>query len=123
MIDIERELINFLEKAYELTRVALKCVQTRDYDKLTEVLNNRERAIGVIQSLSEKLELHNKNTTNSEHVIEFNNQLSLVLDRISNMDDIITSCLEHEKNNTQLEIAKTFQNKENFKGYNLNNLK
>ncbi|MFT6630723.1 MAG: aspartate/tyrosine/aromatic aminotransferase [Bacteriovoracaceae bacterium] len=123
MKEIQGQLITFLEKAYQLTTQALKLVQEQDFEKLHLVLDNRERAVGIIQSLSEKLSLYSKNTDSPEAFQEYNNQVNQVIEKISAMDDIITSCLEHEKNKTQFEIAKTFKNKENFKGYNLNNIK
>ena len=123
MKEIQGQLITFLEKAYQLTTQALKLVQEQDFEKLHLVLDNRERAVGIIQSLSEKLSLYSNNTDSPEAFQEFNNQVNQVIEKISAMDEIITSCLEHEKNKTQFEIAKTFKNKENFKGYNLNNIK
>jgi hypothetical protein len=124
MKDIQENLIVFLEKAYELTTQALKNAQASEFEQLNTLLENRERAINVIQSLSEKLSLYPANENEAPNsLIEFNNQVSQVIDKINSMDEIITSCLEHERNKTQIEIAKTFKNKENFKGYNLNNLK
>jgi hypothetical protein len=123
MKEIQGQLITFLEKAYQLTTQALKLVQEQDFEKLHLVLDNRERAVGIIQSLSEKLSLYSNNTDSPEAFQEYNNQVNQVIEKIGAMDDIITSCLEHEKNKTQFEIAKTFKNKENFKGYNLNNIK
>ena len=122
MKEIQDQLIEYLEKAYELTRLALKHVQAREYEKLSEVLDNRERSLNIISSLSEKLSLY-KDVKSPQLLIEFNNQVNLVIEKIANMDDIITSCLKHEKEKTQFEIAKTYKNKENFKGYNLNNTK
>ena len=122
MKDIQNQLIEFLEKAYELTTIALKKVQERDFEQLGDILDNRERSLNIINSLSEKLSLY-KNTDSPKSVIEFNTQVNLVIEKIANMDDIITSCLQHEKEKTQIEIAKTYKNKENFKGYNLNSLK
>ena len=122
MKNIQIQLIDFLEKAYQLTQESLKLVQAQDFEKLSQTLDNRERAVNIIQSLSEQLSLHQKNLKPEEYQ-EFNNQVSQVITKIESMDEIITSCLEHEKNKTQFEIAKTFKNKENFKGYNLNNTK
>lgn len=123
MKEIQDSLISYLEKAFELTRQALKAVQSQEYVKVNEILDNRERAVNIIQSLSEKLALYGKNKDTPKSLIDFNNQVNQVIDQISKMDIIIESCLEHEREKTQLEIAKTFKNKENFKGYNLNNLK
>lgn len=122
MKNIQIQLIDFLEKAYQLTQESLKLVQAQNFEKLSQTLDNRERAVNIIQSLSEQLALHQKNLKPEEYQ-EFNNQVSQVINKIESMDEIITSCLEHEKNKTQFEIAKTFKNKENFKGYNLNNTK
>ena len=116
------QLVDFLDKAYQLTQQALKAVQDKDYDKLNTILDNRERAINIVNSLSENLALHYKNA-NQDIVNGINNQVSQIINKIESLDEIIASCLEFEKNKTQFEIAKTFKNKENLKGYNLNNLK
>ena len=122
MKNLQTELIHFLDKAYTLTQEALKAVQEKEYEKLNILLDNRERAINIIQSLSDNLSLHQKCADQSQ-VNEFNNQVNQVINKIYSMDDIITSCLNYEKNKTQFEIAKTFKNKETLKGYNLNNTK
>lgn len=122
MKDIQNNLIDFLESAYKLTREGLRLAQEGSVDKLNEVLDNRERALNIVESLSEQLALHQTQMAPSQYE-EFNNQVSQVINKIIDMDSIITDCLLHEKNKTQFEIAKTFKNKENFKGYNLNNLK
>ena len=121
--NLQNDIMTLLDKAHELTRIALKQVQAKDFEKLIDVLDNRERAINIINSLSEKLYLYSKNPNAPKSLIHFNNQVTQVIEAINNMDEVITKCLEHEKEKTQFEIAKTFQNKENFKGYNLNNTK
>lgn len=124
MNDIQIQLIEFLDKAYQLTRLALKQVQEKNYDQLNTLLDNRERALNIVQSLTEKLALYQENSkTPIASITEFNSHVNLIIEKIANIDDIITSCLTHEKEKTQFEIAKTFKNKENFKGYNLNNTK
>ena len=123
MKDVQEQLINFLEKAYELTTLSLKAAQEGRFEELVDLLDNRERAINITQSLSERLSLHQSQSENPDIVVEFNNQVNQVIKNIVKMDNIITECLEHEKNKTQFEIAKTYKNKENFRGYNLNNIK
>lgn len=120
--ELQNQLIEFLDKAYTLTATALKKVQENELEELVVILDNRERALNIITSLSEKLSLY-KNVDTAVGLIEFNNQVNLIIDKIVNMDDIITTCLQHEKEKTQIEIAKTYKNKENFKGYNLSNTK
>ena len=123
MIETQNNLIEFLDKAYKLTTEALKAVQDKEFEELNDILSNRERAVNIVLSMSERLSLHQKEITHTEEVIAFNNQVSQVLDKINQMDEIITSCLQHEKTLTQSEIADTHKNKESFKGYNLNNIK
>lgn len=112
-------LIEFLTKAYELTTQALKFAQNQDFDSLFETLENRERAISIAQTMSERLALE-QTKMDKRLVTEMNNQVNQIIEKIASMDDIITMCLTEERNKTQVEIAKTFKNKENFKGYNLN---
>ena len=122
MEQTQENLITFLEKAYELTVASLKLAQSKNFEELVKVLDNRERAINIVQSLSENLALHQKNKP-KEAYMDFNNQVSQVIEKIHSMDEIVMTCLEHEKEKTQFEIAKTFKNKENFRGYNLNKIK
>lgn len=122
MQQTQENLITFLDKAYELTKVSLKLAQTKNFDELMKVLDNRERAINIVQSMSENLALHQKNEK-QETYIAFNNQVNQVISQIHSIDEIVMTCLEHEKEKTQFEIAKSFKNKENFKGYNLNKVK
>lgn len=122
MIEVQNNLIEFLQKAYELTTSALKLAQEKEFEQLNIVLENRERVINIIDSLSQQLSLYQKNA-DQELVNKFNNQVSQVINKINTIDEIMTECLEHEKSKTQFEIAKTFKNKENFKGYNLNSIK
>ena len=122
MQEIEKNLIDFLEKAYELTVLSLKHAQNKDFEQLNSVLENRERAINIVQSLSENLALYQQKMDPKTYT-PFNNQVNQVIEKIHSMDEIVMTCLEHEKTKTQFQIAKTFKNKENFKGYNLNKLK
>jgi transcription termination factor NusB len=117
MKETQRNLIDFIEKAYLLTRDAFKEVQNNNFDEVIRILDNREKAINIATTFSERLALY------PEQDEVFNNQLNQVVERINKLDDIISSCLEHEKNKTQFEIGKTYQSKENFKGYNLNKIK
>ena len=122
MQEIQKNLISFLDKAYALTIKSLKLVQNQEFEELNTVLANRERAINIIDSLSQNLSMFQSKMEQNEFN-EFNTQVSQVIEKINGIDEIVMSCLEHEKNKTQFEIAKSFKSKENFKGYNLNNVK
>jgi hypothetical protein len=117
MKETQKSLLDFIERSYLLTREAFKAVQEKNFDEVVRILDNREKAINIASTYSERLSLY----PNQDE--EFNNQLNQVVERINKLDDIISSCLEHEKNKTQFEIGKTHQNKESFKGYNLNKIK
>ena len=122
MQEIQKNLISFLDKAYALTIKSLKLVQNQEFEELNTVLANRERAINIIDSLSQNLSMFQSKMEQNEFN-EFNTQVSQVIEKINGIDEIVMSCLDHEKNKTQFEIAKSFKSKENFKGYNLNNVK
>lgn len=114
-------LLEVLTKAYELTREALNCAQTADFEQLHQILDNRERAISIAQTMSERLTLEQRNLDPTD-LARTNNQMSQIISNISSMDEVITTYLQQEREKTQVEIAKTFKNKESFKGYNLNKI-
>jgi len=120
--ELEKNIFKTLTGAYEISVHCLKLIRSNNIEELLPALENRERAINIAQSFSENLSLYQ--TTNPRDVDEsFNNQLNQLIKKISSLDGIIINYLTHEKNKTQFEIAKTFRDRENFKGYNLNNLK
>ncbi len=123
MINTQKEFVDILTKAYQLTREALTLAQTGEVNKLNRTLDNRERVFSIAETLSERLALHFKTNPNKDLINEFNVHTARIIDQINQIDSLITDVLENEKNKTQFEIAKTHKNKENFKGYNLNNLK
>lgn len=115
----EKNLLDFLEKAYELTVSAQKCAREENFDELITILDNRERAIAIAQTMSERMSLEHS-TQEPETVAKINNQVNQLINKIQSLDESITMYLQAEKSKTQNEIAKTFKNKENFSGYNLN---
>lgn len=122
MKSTQENLLQFLEKAYELTVESLKLAQNKNFEKLIEVLDNRERAINIVHSMSENISLEQKGK-DPKQFEKFNNQVNRFTNQIQSLDDIVMTCLESEKEKTKFEIAKTFKNKEDFKGYNLNKVK
>lgn len=117
----EKSLIEFLEKAYNLTVQAQKLAREQKFDELFSVLDNRERAIAISETMSERMSLEHKNAE-PEAVKKVNNQVNQLINKIHSLDESITMYLQAEKTKTQNEIAKTFKNKENFSGYNLNKI-
>jgi hypothetical protein len=119
-------LTDLIAKAIYISQQTVQMVDAFQFDKVEELTRKREKVISIILTLHERLELSQqivKNTTERERAIAFNNQLNLLIEKISEFDEYIMLRLNEEKDKTQIEIAKVFKNKENFKGYNLNCLK
>ncbi|MBC77351.1 MAG: hypothetical protein CME64_15205 [Halobacteriovoraceae bacterium] len=105
-------LFKAVNTAHELAELCLNLLEKKKYDKALEILNNKERVVNIILHLDEQY-----------GIPKDNNQLNKLFSEITKMDQEIFNLLTHEKLLTQNEIAKTRKNKENFKGYNLNDLK
>ncbi len=119
-------LTDLLEKAIRLSKQCIHSVDTNEIENLADMIATREKIINVILTIHERLDLEQNNLKNSkerEFALEFNNQVNLLIVKISELDDELMVKLSEEKDKTQLEIAKVFKNKENLKGYNLNCLK
>ncbi|MCO4753012.1 MAG: hypothetical protein KC478_00950 [Bacteriovoracaceae bacterium] len=105
-------MLKAVNTAHELGGLVLSLLEEQKYEQALGILDNRARVVNIILHLDEQYGLPSDN-----------NQLNQLLSEISQMDQKIYDLLSHEKLITQNEIAKTRKNKENFKGYNLNNLK
>jgi hypothetical protein len=119
-------LTDLIAKAILISQQTVERVDALQFDKVEELTQKREKVISIILTLHERLDLSQqilKNTAESERAVAFNNQLNLLIEKISDFDEYIMLRLNEEKDKTQIEIAKVFKNKENFKGYNLNCLK
>jgi len=116
------QLPDFIEKALLLSADCLNHIANDNAEKLLETLENRDRVINIINSLHENVTLE-QTQINSEYNDEFNNQLNQLITVINQIDEKVLTYLHEEREIVQNEIAKTFKNKENLKGYNLNSLK
>ena len=119
-------LTDLIAKAILISQQTVESVDALRFDRVEELTQKREKIINIILTLHERLDLSQqilKNTAESDRAIAFNNQLNLLIEKISDFDEYIMLRLNEEKDKTQIEIAKVFKNKENFKGYNLNCLK
>lgn len=113
---------DLFEKILTITRKSLECVEAGDFETLDFLIIQRDKLISITQTIHERLTLEQE-SSNSPIAIEFNNQVTMLIEKMNEMDDQILTKLSEEKNKTQIEIANSFKNKENFKGYNLNCLK
>lgn len=115
-------LTDLIEKTLTLSAQCVQSIDRNDFESLTPLIEKRDKLISIIQTINERLEVEQKANLDMNDV-EFNNQANQLIAKIQEMDDYILARLDEEKNKTQIEIAKAFKNKENFKGYNLNSLK
>lgn len=109
-----------LRDAVMMSQQVIDCFDKGNTNAALNILENRSRVINIVFHLDEKIQVETQNPPIDEQ------KEKLVVDLISainSFDDIIQEYLVKEKLITQNEIAKTHKNKENFKGYNLNNTK
>lgn len=104
----------FLLKAITLTEEAL----AREVDdiKLTQFTENRDRLYGVIDQISRQIDWQ---TINADKKEEFNRQI----DYMKKLDEKMLIKLQEYQIELKKEIEQTHRQKENIKGYNLNDLK
>lgn len=112
--------IQALRDAVMMSEQVIDCFEKNRIGAALNILENRSRVINIIFHLDEKLQLENQNTPIDE---QRENLVLGLIQAINTFDDKIQEYLLKEKLITQNEIAKTHKNKENFKGYNLNNTK
>lgn len=115
-------LSHLMENVVRITEKCYQEVLSENYDHIDENFELRGKMIDIILTIQENLSSA-PTMKNSKVVQEFNNQFNQLVDYIHEVDNEILLNLEKERSKTQIQIAKTFKNKENFKGYNLNNIK
>lgn len=111
-----------LRDAITMSQQIIHCFDKNDIDAALSILENRSRVINIIFHLDENLQLEQKEAP-IEKIEQINRLVVDMIGSINNYDEKIQEYLVREKLITQNEIAKTHKNKENFKGYNLNNTK
>lgn len=106
-----------------LEKIAINAADCRIYMKSGEVntlmdyLDQRSALINIFKTL--KLKIRNDYPTSNE----IDETVNLFLKKMEQFNQEILEFLELEKDKTRVEIAKTFKNKENLKGYNLSSTK
>lgn len=92
-------------------------MKSQDVETLMDYLDQRSALINIFQTL--KIKIRADYPTSEE----IDTTVNLFLKKMEQFNQEILSFLNLEKDKTRLEIAKTFKNKENLKGYNLNSIK
>lgn len=103
-------------KLLERTEQAVEDLTQDRVEEAITLINQRDELINIIGSYSDK-ELKELFT------MEERTQLSQLINKIFSLDDHLVDLLTRHKEGINNEIANLFKKKENFKGYNLNNIK
>jgi hypothetical protein len=110
-------------KALEVTQKILMYCDENEFEKVAIALADRESLINIINKLSNSLNEDMKTNKCSDKESQIRESLVKVIEDIRKLDDKILLRLQNAKEDTQIEIARAFKNKENLKGYNLSSLK
>lgn len=108
-------LQEYLIKAIELTEVMLQS-DFSDTETIALMTQNRERLMHIIDQVASYIVWEDVSTEDKNH-------LNKQIDYIKKLDEKLLTALQTYKQEVQADIKKTFQTKENIKGYNLNDLK
>lgn len=108
-------LQEYLIRAIELTETMINSDYS-DTDTIALMTQNRERLMHIIDQIASYIVWDEVSDQDKVH-------LNKQIDYIKKLDEKLLTNLQTYKKEVQTEIKKTFQTKENIKGYNLNDLK
>lgn len=105
----------FIMKAVTMTESILNSDEI-DTAKLEDFTQNRERLLSVLDQISQQIDW-------ATVALDSRNEFSRKIDYIKILDVKLLAKLQEHKQEVQKEIEQTFKQKENIKGYNLNDVK
>ena len=105
----------FIMKAVTMTESILNSDEI-DTAKLEDFTQNRERLLSLLDQISQQIDWETVS-------INSRNEFSRKIDYIKSLDMKLLAKLQDHKQEVQKEIEQTFKQKENIKGYNLNDVK
>lgn len=105
----------FVLKAIELTEAALR-MDFNEGDKLESFTANRDRLFLVIDQISQQVDWPNIPEEKKQ-------ELTRQIDYIKKLDVDLLTKLQEYREELRRDIEKTFKQKENIRGYNLNDVK
>ena len=108
-------LQEYLLKAIELTETMIRSDYS-DTETIALMTQNRERLMQIIDQIASYIVWEEVSDEDKNHL---NKQINF----IKKLDEELLVNLQNYKLEVQDDIKKTFQSKENIKGYNLNDLK
>lgn len=108
-------LQEYLLKAIELTETMINADYS-ETETIALMTQNRERLMTIIDQIASYVVWEEVSDEDKQH-------LNKQIDFIKKLDEKLLTNLQAYKQEVQADIKKTFQTKENIKGYNLNDLK
>ncbi|MEI8346868.1 MAG: hypothetical protein WCG27_05345 [Pseudomonadota bacterium] len=121
--------LNLIDSVSHISKQILLATKEANVEQANAGAENRQRLLnlmGMIQIKTDQI-LQESNRRTSEHLSEvlklWAYDFNLWATEINRIDEEITDNLSLLKDQTTQELGHLFQNKEKFKGYNLNNLK
>lgn len=129
LIDLhERLLAEAVSITEQISQVSL--MQDCDIDLVTKMTESRERNVSALTSIQGSIErfFENKDVRELDHAMieklrAWDKNMRKKIEMINRIDQVIVQALEEHKKMTTESISDTFQSKEKFRGYNLNNVK
>lgn len=111
----------FLNKALLITDQITTKIHNDELMDAIDLLDNRERLIGIITQFYERISLYSDliKRENAPKINRLNKYLEILFEQSSEIEKLLVD----NKKEIQIQIAKAYKNKENLKGYNLNNFK
>jgi hypothetical protein len=122
--------LSLLDRSEKLTYQMHKAAASGDIAKVHYESDNRERMINVIETFQTSIEdtiskakSDKINPTFVEIMKCWSHDVNLWVERTTKIDNETTGLLEAQKEQATREIATVFKTNQQFKGYNLNNVK
>lgn len=119
-----------MNSVLELSNLAFQSAQEGDSDKTYNIIENRQRAIGIISStqadIERMLNLLTSDNVNNElinYIKEWSNDIGLWEQKVLKVDQTILEILENMKEETAKELSSIFTNRQMVSGYNHTSLK
>lgn len=109
-------LMDMTLKVLETSEQVLKEIANDNIERACNIIHSRDRLLAIIQQVHDEVQ----DQLNDQG---YKNQLNQLINKISELDQEIILQLQSYKKNVNNEIANLHKKKENFKGYNLNDLK
>jgi len=122
--------LSLLDRSEKLTYQMYQAASHGDVERVHYESDNRDRMLKVLETFQTSIEDAIKATKTDKITPDFveiakswSNDVNLWVERTSRIDQETTNLLEAQRDRTTQEIATVYKTNQQFKGYNLNNVK